>query len=175
MLNPKAQHQQSYFENSFALKEILDSMEILPNTKIFSCNAKSMYMNIPTAPALEVVGQYICDHCHPNLAKALIKALTILMENKIIQFGDTFWKQIAGTTMGISPAPPWAILFFAIHELVFVEKWKEYLAYFRNGSLMMALASGNYMPILQPTWHFGPNSCRMSIPTTQFGMGLHTT
>lgn len=132
MLNPIAQRQQSYFENSFALKEILDSTKIPPNTKIFSCDAKSMYTNIPTAPALEVVGQYIHDHCHPNLANALIEALTIVMENNIIRFGDTYWKQIAGTAMGISPAPPWAILFFAIHELVFVEKWKEYLIFWKR-------------------------------------------
>ena len=49
-----AQRQQSYFQNSFALKEMLDDMEVPPNTKIFSCDAKSTYTNIPTEPALEV-------------------------------------------------------------------------------------------------------------------------
>jgi hypothetical protein len=29
--------------------------------------------------------------------------------------------------MVISPTPPWAILFFAIHDHYSVEKWKEFL------------------------------------------------
>jgi hypothetical protein len=37
---------------------------------------------------------------------------------------------------------------------------------FGNGSSMMGLAPENYMPTPPPTWHFGPNSCRMLIPTT---------
>ena len=131
-LNPIAQRQQSYFQNSFALKEMLDDMEVPPNTKIFSCDAKSMYTNIPTEPALEVVGLYLRAHCNSKLAEALIDALTIVMKNNIVQFGDTFWKQISGTAMGISPAPPWAILFFAIHELYFVEKWKESLIFWKR-------------------------------------------
>lgn len=131
-LLPIAQRQQSYFENSFALKTILDEMEVPNNTKIFSCDAVSMYTNIPTGPALEVVGNYLREHCHPTLANALIEALTIVMENNIIRFGDTYWRQIAGTAMGISPAPPWAILFFAIHENVFVDRWKERLPFWKR-------------------------------------------
>ena len=131
-LNPIAQRQQSYFQNSFALKTILDEMEIPNNTKLFSCDAVSMYTNIPTGPALEVVGNYLTQHCHPQLATALIEALTIVMENNIIRFGDTYWRQIAGTAMGISPAPPWAILFFAIHENIFTEKWKEVLPFWKR-------------------------------------------
>jgi hypothetical protein len=131
-LNPIAQRQQSYFQNSFALKEMLDNMEVPPNTKIFSCDATSMYTNIPTGPALQVVGQYLRANCDAALAEALIDALTIVMQNNIVQFGDTFWKQISGTAMGISPAPPWAILFFAIHEIYFVDKWKESLLFWKR-------------------------------------------
>ena len=131
-LNPIAQRQQSYFQNSFALKTILDEMEVPNNTKLFSCDAVSMYTNIPTGPALEVVGNYLMQNCNPKLATALIEALTIVMENNIIRFGDTYWRQIAGTAMGISPAPPWAILFFAIHENVFTEKWKEVLPFWKR-------------------------------------------
>ena len=34
--------------------------------------------------------------------------------------------------MGISPAPPWAILFFAIHEIHFVDKWKDSLLFWKR-------------------------------------------
>jgi hypothetical protein len=132
VLNPIAQSQPSYFKDSFALKETLDETNIPPDTKIFSCDAKSMYTNIPTGPALEVVGAYIHNRCEPALANALMEALRIVMENNIVRFGDTFWKQIAGTAMGVPPAPPWAILFFAIHELAFTERWKDFLIFWKR-------------------------------------------
>ena len=44
-----------------------------------------MYTNIPTEPALEVVGLYLRAHCNAKLAEALIDALTIVMKNNIIQ------------------------------------------------------------------------------------------
>ena len=34
--------------------------------------------------------------------------------------------------MGISPAPAWAILFFAINENVFVEKWRANLVFWKR-------------------------------------------
>ena len=131
-LLPIAQRQQSYFENSFAMKEILDDMIIPPNGRLFSCDAVSMYTNIPTEPALNVIGNYLFDNMHPDRAAAILEALAIVMKNNIIRFGDTYWKQIAGTAMGISPAPPWAILFFAIHENIFVEKWHTNLPFWKR-------------------------------------------
>jgi hypothetical protein len=54
------------------------------------------------------------------------------MKNNIVQFGDTYWKQISGSAMAISPAPPWAILFFAIHEKVFMNKWSPRVLFWKR-------------------------------------------
>jgi hypothetical protein len=59
-------------------KKKLDQTNIPPGTKIFSCDAKSMYTNIPTGPALEVVGTYIHNrYGEPAFANALMEALKI--------------------------------------------------------------------------------------------------
>ena len=65
-------------------------------------------------------------------AEALIAALEIVFRNNIFRFGDTNWRQISGTGMGISPAPHWATIFYALHENVIVPKWKKYLFFFRR-------------------------------------------
>ncbi|KAL7483961.1 hypothetical protein ACHAW6_009601 [Cyclotella cf. meneghiniana] len=79
-----------------------------------------MYTNIPAEPALTVISNYIhaADRTrlnHYNLP-ALIEALQIVFQNNVIQFGDTYWQQTSGTGMGTSPAPPWATIFYALHE-----------------------------------------------------------
>jgi hypothetical protein len=43
MLVPVQQAQASYFKDSFALKEKLDDMVLLPNALLFTSNAQSMY------------------------------------------------------------------------------------------------------------------------------------
>ena len=49
-------------------------------------------------------------------ANALIAALEIVFRNNVMQFGDTHWDQISGTSMGKPPAPPFASLFEGINE-----------------------------------------------------------
>jgi hypothetical protein len=96
-----------------------------------------MYTNIRTDPALREISAYLRDpetqqsFPHYN-ANALIAALEIVFKNNIFRFGDTTWRQISGTGMGISPAPPWATIFYALHENVIVPKWKKYLFFFRR-------------------------------------------
>jgi hypothetical protein len=41
-------------------------MEVPPNTKIFSCDAKSIYTNIQTGPALEMDWQHMSWFCDLN-------------------------------------------------------------------------------------------------------------
>ena len=43
-------------------------------------------------------------------------ALRLIMTNNVFQFGDRYWLQKVGTEMGVPPAPPWATIFFGIHE-----------------------------------------------------------
>jgi hypothetical protein len=48
------------FKNSAtALKEMLDSFDVPPNIDIVSCDAESMYTNIPTNAAMAELCQYL--------------------------------------------------------------------------------------------------------------------
>ena len=110
--------QKSYFQDSFTLKKELDLQEIPSHARLFSCDATSMYTNIRTGPALHHIGQFALENKeHLTVTHAvLMDTLRLLMTNNVFQFGDTFWLQKVGTAMGTPPAPPWATIFFDIHE-----------------------------------------------------------
>ena len=134
-LQPIADTQPAYFKDSLALKNLLSEIDLPPYARLFSADAVSMYTNIKTTEALWEIGQYL----HRNDRKfrgvpidALMSALTLIMRNNMFQFGDTYWLQISGTAMGTPPAPPYANLYFAIHEARFVKKYSDNLLLYKR-------------------------------------------
>jgi hypothetical protein len=127
MLQPIAQQQQSFFKDSFALKDLLDDIIIPSGAQLFTCDATSMYTNIRTGPAIEQISHYLCMECdktfHHYDADAFMEAIHIVFENNIVAFGNTYWKQVSGTGMGISPAPPWATIYFGLFETELLKRW----------------------------------------------------
>ena len=59
-------------------------------------------------------------------------ALRLLMTNNVFKFGDTFWLQKRGTAMGAPPAPPWATIFFGIHEETVLARFGARLQLYRR-------------------------------------------
>jgi hypothetical protein len=114
-----------------------------------------MYTNIPTVPALEIVGKYLGAHCHPKLAEALIDTLTILMENNIVRhrleanFGNCYG-YLANTSMGNT---------LLCHPRSLLCREVEGVPYpFGSDSLTMVYASGNSTPTPPPIMHSGLSS-----------------
>eukprot|EP00804_Cyclotella_cryptica_P027010 CCRYP_016662-RA/>CCRYP_016662-RA protein AED:0.29 eAED:0.29 QI:0/-1/0/1/-1/1/1/0/212 len=95
-----------------------------------------MYTNIKTDVALTLISQLIHQELsnphQPSYTEALVSALHIVFTNSIVKFGDTYWRQISGTGMGIAPAPPWATIFYALHEQHFVPKWSTHLIFYKR-------------------------------------------
>jgi len=110
-LQPAGRAIPSYIQSSEAYLHRLRDLQIrkpLPATAMFfTCDAVSMYTNIPTKKALNELSTQP-EHVHD--------ALDLIMNNNVFQFSDTFWKQRSGTAMGTPPACMWATLFFASHE-----------------------------------------------------------
>eukprot|EP00804_Cyclotella_cryptica_P003582 CCRYP_002186-RB/>CCRYP_002186-RB protein AED:0.29 eAED:0.21 QI:0/-1/0/1/-1/0/1/0/339 len=135
-LQPVARTQPSYFQDSYCLKQLLSNIEIPPYALLFTADAKSMYTNIRTGPALKHISNLLRNKegrtFHHYDAPALIEALEIVFKNNILQFGDTYWKQISGTGMGIAPTPPWAAIYIAIHENSVLSCWTSQVLFYRR-------------------------------------------
>ena len=53
------------------------------------------------------------------------------MKNNLFQFGDTYWIQIDGTAMGVSPSCTYATLYFSEHENKMLTLYPEIMFYRR--------------------------------------------
>lgn len=143
-LQPLVQKQHSYFKNSFELKRELDQLALPANASLFSYDAVSMYTNINTADCIERLSSYLLAQeqdgsIRKHLAQALIDAITIVMYNNRMRFGDILVRQLVGIAMGMSPAPSIANLYVAIHEaqrlLQYIGKFLLYLKRFIDDGL----------------------------------------
>ncbi len=105
--------------------------------RLFTLDAVGMYGNITTHTALDLISGYLRDELtlkeypHYN-ADALITAMEIVFRNNIIKFGDTHWKQLSGTSMGIPPAPPFASLFEGINENKYISVHADNLPIYKR-------------------------------------------
>ncbi len=79
-----------------------------------------MYPSINMAQCIARLSEYLSS---PEISskygfppKALLEALTLVMLNNCMRFGDIIVKQLSGIAMGMSPAPTIANLFMAIYE-----------------------------------------------------------
>ena len=135
-LMPIAAAQASYFKDSFELKELLDKLRLPPNARFWKADATAMYTNIQTQPALDEISAYLRAeegvNFHHYRSQTLIDALQIIFRHNYFKFGDTFWRQKSGTGMGISPAPPWATIFFGLYETKLLAKWKHHISFYKR-------------------------------------------
>ena len=133
-LQPLAKMHKFYFQDSFTLKKELDLQKIPSNACLFICGATSLYSNIKTGPALHHIGKFALENKeHMTVPPAvLMDPLHLLMTNNVFQFGDTYWLQKVGVAMGAPPAPPWATIFFGIHEETVFAQFGHKLQFYRR-------------------------------------------
>lgn len=129
-----AQAQPSFFPNSQALLKDLKKMYFPAGTTGITADATGMYTNIPTDVALVIISEFLWENRHKFSYnyKALIAALELVFRNNHFRFGDLYIKQVSGTAMGKKPAPPWATIFYAIKEIVLLDKFAASLLLYRR-------------------------------------------
>jgi hypothetical protein len=139
-----------YNPSSIILLQLLSNVILPPGCKLFIADAKAMYTNIPTKPALLGLSQYLCsDYSHilPTVQREALfdAALSIVvMRNNIFTFGDTHWHQQDGTAM-CAPLPPrsWTVRYTSL-----LTKTSPCLA------RITTLLCWHHHPPLCPMWHF---------------------
>jgi len=102
-------------------------------------NTNSMYNNICTDHAIEVISWWLNDmHEKDKLPynfplDAVLSAMVTIMRNNIFKWGDLYFLQLLGTAMGTSAAVMWATLYYAYHEVhTLMPKHGHNLLYFRR-------------------------------------------
>ena len=113
-LQEVAQRIVSYFKNTLELKKELLNLNLPRNARLFTADAVSMYTNIPTHTALNLIGKYLNQyqrkHNNDYPKDAVRAGLRLVMTMNIFTFGDLTLKQLNGTAMGTPqhrPTPPY--------------------------------------------------------------------
>ena len=92
------------------LRELQRDGKLPPDIWVFTADARSMYTNIDTKHALEIICKWLDklnrDGLLPrNFPLAAVKeAMALIMLNNVFEWGDLYFLQLLGTAMGTSVA-----------------------------------------------------------------------
>ena len=124
----------SYFKNTLELKQQLLNLHLPPYTHLFTANAVSIYTNILTHTALNLISKHLAQHQRTINAEytsdAVQAGLQLVMTLNIFTFGDLMFKQLNSTAMGTPPAPPYATVYYGIHEEKFLPHHSQRVIYY---------------------------------------------
>ena len=86
--------------------------------------------------ALNLIGKYLTQyqgkHNNEYPQDAVRAGLRLIMTMNIFTFRDITLKQLNGTAMGTSPAPPYATIYYEIHEEKFLPHHARQVIFYRR-------------------------------------------
>ena len=135
-LQEVAQKTVSYFKNTLELKQQLLELSLPRNACLFTATAISLYTNIPTYTALNLTCKYLTKYKlknNKNYPQEAVRAgLRLIMTMNIFTVRDLTLKQLNVTAMGTPPAPPYATIYYEIHEEKFLPHHSRRVIYYRR-------------------------------------------
>ena len=113
-------------------KQVHELGPLPPNARIITADAKSMYTNIDTDHALEILRSFLEElEAEGKLPldfdiDMILEAAALVVRWNIFEFGYCYFKQLIGTAMGTAAAVLWAIIYYYWHEKhVLIAKWSK--------------------------------------------------
>jgi hypothetical protein len=127
----------SYTKNSFDIISDLASLHIPEHAMLFSADAVSMYTNIDSNIGINATKNFLYENIN-NIPTdfpidLFLETLTLVMENNIFSFSNTYWLQLTGTAMGTPVACSYATIAYGQHENTkILTTFKPFLLYYRR-------------------------------------------
>ena len=127
----------TFIKDSHQFQKELSRIKVPKNTKIFTCDAISMYTNIDIDHRIAIIHAWF-EEFHNELptnlpTNLILTVLDIVMKNNIFTFGDTNWLNLKGTAMGTPCACMVASLNFAYHERKIIsDNYKEQIIFYKR-------------------------------------------
>ena len=86
---------------------------LTPDSYLFAADADSMYNNVDTKHAQEVIRIWLDSLNLPDsfFLEAVKEAIALVMSNNIFEWGDLYFLRLLGMTMGTSGACIWSNIF----------------------------------------------------------------
>jgi DNA-directed RNA polymerase subunit H (RpoH/RPB5) len=127
----------SYTKNSFSIITDLKHLQIPEHALLFSADAKSMYTNMDINIGINSIRLFLTENSNAiptDFPKDLIlEVLTLVMENNIFSFCNTYWLQLTGTAMGTPVACSYATVAYGQHENKnILTTFSPYLLYYQR-------------------------------------------
>ncbi len=108
-------------KDSASFRDMVMQVEIPPTARLVTFDAVAMYSNIDLDHARSIMKSWIESYDPPPgknplpPVETILDALDLVMRHNIMQFGDSYFKQLVGTAMGTSSAVTFANLYFGKH------------------------------------------------------------
>lgn len=132
-------HVPTFVKDSQQVLDEISDIKLPRGALLMTCDAVSMYNNIDTPHAIEVIGWWLDElHEHEQLPDgfpldAIKDAMRIIMTHNIFGWGDMYFLQLVGTAMGTSAAVMWATLYYGYHEVhTLIPRHGNKMLYFRR-------------------------------------------
>ena len=128
----------TYLKDSKILKKDMEKLgKIEKNAIIFTADATSMYTNIDTGHGIDTIAAYLHEFANElpdDLPTDLVvEGLEIVMKNANFQFGEKYYEQISGTSMGTPCACSYATIYYGYHERTkIIPTFGTHLKYFKR-------------------------------------------
>lgn len=129
-LQPYLTQLDSYLRDSDALIETLAGTVHDVFHRFYTYDVVSMYTNIDTEKALELIESYLETRC--SYCVVLIEGLRLVMENNYFTFDGTLYHQKNGTAMGTAVAPAWASLYLGIVETTVLKEFDKHVVVYKR-------------------------------------------